>query len=163
VIWRSLLRRAPETGLDRPKGARMTKDDIEQDGDGVLPEDAEQDDDRHTRRSAPKLGIGYDELRLLIKSIVRTAQDRSPLGQDLPERIVEGVFRLLNRREVVQRILRSEFMASVREMQSEITESVGIASQSDVQEIKSRLDDVVQRLDKLQGTLDEIVVEVEGA
>ena len=140
------------------------RDDIDIDTDDAPDQhDSEPTDDDEDRRTIPKVGIGYDELRQIVKAIVRTAQDRSPIAQEVPERIVEGVFRLLNRREVVQRILRSEFMASVREMQSEITEAVGIASQSDVQEIKSRLDEVVDRLEKLQLTLDEIVVEVDEA
>ncbi len=141
----------------------MTEDERENPDmdDRIDDEDGPIDDE--ARRVLPKLGIGYDELAKLVRAIVRTAQDRSPLGQEVADRVVDSVFRLLNRREVVQRILRSEFMASVREMQSEITESVGIASQADVQEIKSRLDDVIVRMDKLQRTLDEIVVEVEEA
>jgi hypothetical protein len=141
---------------EEEREAEFAQGDHDDGDDSGLPED-------DARRVLPKLGIGYDELSKLVRAVVRTAQDRSPLGQEVADRVVDSVFRLLNRREVVQRILRSEFMASVREMQSEITESVGIASQSDVQEIKSRLDDVIVRMDKLQKTLDEIVVEVEDA
>ena len=123
-----------------------------------MAEEAEADDHR---RHIPKLAIGYDEVSRLLRAVLKQAQDRNPISTDIAERIVEGVFRRLNRRDVVERILRSEFMANVRDMQSEITEVVGIASQADIQDLKARLDDVTSRLEKLQRTLDDIVVEVE--
>lgn len=97
-----------------------------------------------------------------LNKVLRTLINHNPIGQDAAEKTLEILFRLLNRREFLERVLRSEFMRNVRDMQSEITESVGLASQGDVQDIKLRLDEVTRRLEKLQKTLDEIVVEVDA-
>lgn len=125
-------------------------------------DDAGRHDDDHDeqdegRRRGPRLGV-EDMARLL-----QMLMNLKPIGQETAERLVEAGFRVLNRREVLERIIRSDFMRHVRDMQSEITESIGIASQADVQDIKRRLDDVTDRLDRLQRTLDEIVVEVDEA
>jgi hypothetical protein len=107
---------------------------------------------------APRLGV--EELSKVLKMLL----DLKPLiGPETAERLFEGFFRILNRREVLERILHSEFARNVRDMQSEITEAVGLASQADVHDIKKRLDEVNDRLDKLQRTLDDIVVEVEDS
>lgn len=111
------------------------------------------------RRRGGRLGVGVDD----ISRVVRALFELRPLGQETIERIFEGVLKLLNRREVLERILRSEFMHNIRDMQSEITEAVGIASQADVQDLKKRLDGVTERLERLQRTLDEIAVEVDEA
>ena len=120
------------------------------------PKDATEESDEGRKPRGSRLGV--EELSKVLKMLL----DLKPLiGPETAEKLFEGFFRILNRREVLERILRSEFMRNVRDMQSEITEAIGIASQADVQDIKQRLDDVNLRLDKLQRTLDEIVVEVE--
>lgn len=93
--------------------------------------------------------------------ITRAVWERKPPGQESIERLIDIFLKIMNRREVLERIVRSDFMRNVRDMQSEITEAVGIASQSDVQDLRAQLTEVIERLDKLQNTLDEIVVEVE--
>lgn len=93
--------------------------------------------------------------------VFRTLLDRNPVSSESAEHLLELLIRALNRREFLERLLRSEFMKNVRDMQSEITEAIGFASAADVKELRDQLDEVLRRLDKLQKTLDEIVVEVE--
>ncbi len=93
--------------------------------------------------------------------VLRAVLERNPVSTDSVEHLLDVLFRVLNRREFLERLLRSEFMRNMRDMQSEFTEAVGIASQADVQALRQQLTEVLTRLDKLQKTLDEIVVEVE--
>jgi hypothetical protein len=104
-----------------------------------------------------------DARRVDLGRLLRALLDRNPIGQETIDRVLEILIRVLSRREFLERILRSEFMRHVRDMQVEITEAFGMASQGDVQDIKRRLDEVNQRLAALQKTLDEIVVEIDAA
>jgi hypothetical protein len=106
---------------------------------------------------------GEDARRVDLGKLLRALLDRNPIGQETVERLLDVVIRLLSRREVLERVLKSEFVRHIRDMQSEITEIFGLASQADVQEIKTLLGALNERLDTLQKTLDEIVVEVEAA
>ncbi len=133
---------------DRDKNKNAPEDPLNDDP-------ADDNDDEGGRRKGSRLGV--EDLARVLKLLL----DLKPIGQDTAERLLEVFLKLLNRREVLERILRSDFMRHWRDMQSEITEAIGIASQADVQDIKQRLDGVNQRLDKLQHTLDAIVVEVE--
>ncbi len=90
--------------------------------------------------------------------VVRAFLERNPVNQETVERIVELVFKLLNRREVILKLL-----GSMKDMQSEITEAIGFASQADVADLKAQLAEINHKMDKLQRTLDEIVVEVDEA
>ncbi|MEO1271728.1 MAG: hypothetical protein AAFX99_26855 [Myxococcota bacterium] len=118
----------------------------------------EQPPPEESRRGLTKLvGSLQDEASKVARSVL----ERKPPGQESIERLLEIFLGVLNRREVLERILRSDFMKNVRDMQSEITEAVGIASQADAQELRHQLAEINARLDKLQKTLDDIVVEVE--
>lgn len=101
--------------------------------------------------------------KALLDKALRALLERNPIGQEAIERTMEVLVRVLARREFLERLFRSDFMRHVRDMRSEITETFGVASQADVQEIRHRLDEVLVRLDKLQKTLDEIVVEVDSS
>ncbi len=129
---------------DNPQGTASQDDDND-------PEDARQ------RRA--RLGVGVEDVTKLLRLVV----ERNFVAPDTFDRLLEAIFRLLNRREVVERLLKSEFMKSVRDRQSEITEALGLASQADVEEMRTTLRDVIVRLERLQKTLDEIVVEVDEA
>lgn len=112
----------------------------------------------------PEASEASEEARRVdLGKLLRALLDRNPIGQETLERLLDLVIRLLSRREVLERVLNSEFVRHIRDMQSEITEIFGLASQADVQEIKTLLGDVNRRLEALQKTLDEIVVEVETA
>ncbi|MBH24145.1 MAG: hypothetical protein CMH57_06775 [Myxococcales bacterium] len=130
------------------------------DQDEPTHDDPQHDEGRHDegRRGLTKLvGSLQDEASKVARSVL----ERKPPGQESIERILDVFLKVLNRREVLERILRSDFMKNVRDMQSEITEAIGIASQADAQELRQQLAEVNERLEKLQKTLDEIVVEVE--
>lgn len=137
------------------RGEPHTPEETDEDGSPAEAREAAEDD----RPVVAKLVAGlHDEAGRAIRSLL----DRNPVGTDTVERVFEIAIRLLNRREVLERILHSEFMKNVRVMQSEITEAVGLASQSDVHELRNQLAEALARLEKLQNTLDEIAVEVDG-
>jgi hypothetical protein len=145
----------------------MSKDEQRQEEPELEDEESLNDESPDTPESqdgerpvVAKLVSGlHDEAGKALRSIL----DRNPMGPESVERFFEIAIRILNRREVLERVLRSEFMKNVRDMQSEITEAVGLASQSDVHELRNQLVEVLEKLDTLQTTLDGIVVEVDGA
>ncbi len=104
-----------------------------------------------------------DNERVNLGKIMRLLMERNPIGQETVERVLDILIRMLSRREILERILNSEFIRHVKDMQSEITEVFGLASQADMHDLKERLDETNQRLAKLQKTLDDIVVEVDTA
>lgn len=124
------------------------------------------------REERPNEDARQEEIRRVLSKLVgnlqgeagkvlRAVLERNPVSTESVEHLLDILFRILNRREFVERLLRSEFMRNLREMQSEFTETLGIASQSDVQAMRQQLTEVLNRLDTLQKTLDSIVVEVE--
>ncbi len=137
----------------------MSQQSPQQEPKSVDEDMVDENADQDSRRRQGRLPLGVDDIARLMKVFL----ELRPIGQETAERVLEVFLKLLNRREVLERILRSEFMRNVRDMQSEITEAIGIASQADVQEIKTKLDVVTEKLDRLQRTLDEISVEVEEA
>lgn len=149
--WQTVSHNNNETNMSQQSPQQEPKS-VDED---MVDENADQD----SRRRQGRLPLGVDDIARLMKVFL----ELRPIGQETAERVLEVFLKLLNRREVLERILRSEFMRNVRDMQSEITEAIGIASQADVQEIKTKLDVVTEKLDRLQRTLDEISVEVEEA
>lgn len=125
-----------------------------------VPPAGEPSEERHedNRRVISKLVGG---IQGEAGKVFRNLLDRNPVSGESAEHLLDLLIRALNRREFLERLLRSEFMKNVRDMQSEITEAIGFASAADVKVLKDQLDEVLLRMDKLQKTLDEIVVEVE--
>jgi len=125
-----------------------------------VPPAGEPSEERHedNRRVISKLVGG---IQGEAGKVFRNLLDRNPVSSESAEHLLDLLIRALNRREFLERLLRSEFMKNVRDMQSEITEAIGFASAADVKVLKDQLDEVLLRMDKLQKTLDEIVVEVE--